>query len=100
MNKTLCAFLVMAGLGVLGLMMIPGSWRLLDPANSAVGLANQPSLVTHTEYTVQEIDGCEYILYRVYVDESLRSYRKYECRMIHSASCENHGLARELKEQF
>lgn len=61
---------------------------------------HQPALTTHTDYTVQEIDGCEYILYRVYVDRVLHSYRKYECRMIHKENCENHGLARELKEQF
>ncbi len=51
---------------------------------------HQPALVSHTNYTVQEIDGCEYILYRVYVDSSLRSYSKYECRLIHKENCKNH----------
>lgn len=54
---------------------------------------NKSVLKTHIAYTVQEIDGCEYIGYQINPWSSTR-------RLIHKGNCKNHGLARELKEDF
>lgn len=62
-----------------------------------IGLESLAAPDVRANYIVQEIDGCEYIVYKVF-PESKMSLQ--QVRMIHSASCENHGLARELKEQF
>ncbi len=78
--KALCAYFAFATIIIAGAM--------LTVVNG--DSEHQPASVSHTDYTVQEIDGCEYILYRVYVDSSLRSYHKYECRLIHKENCKNH----------
>lgn len=79
MTKSFVAFIVCITILGLGLMMF-------FPVPVRGKMDQQPALTTHTDYTVQGIDGCEYILYRIHN----RTGYSYECRMIHSGSCKNH----------
>ena len=54
---------------------------------------HEPAIRSHVYHSVQEIDGCDYIVY----DTGSGGYGR---RLIHKGNCPNHGLARELKEQF
>ena len=49
-------------------------------------MQHEPALDNMTPYTIQEIDNCEYILYRVFYD----SKYSRECRLIHKANCKAH----------
>lgn len=75
---------------VAAILVIGSCGRIGLPANS---FDHKPAITNYANYTVQTIDGCEYILYQT-------TRGGWNRRMIHSASCENHGLARELREGF
>ncbi len=68
------------------------TFALVVAAILAIGSCDglTPPLVSPTvraNYIVQEIDGCEYIVYKVFPESKMGLQR---VSMIHSASCENH----------